>query len=37
VPLLIITINRPEAGPDINLAAALEAMKPQVLKTARAD
>ena len=37
VPLLVIAINRPEAGPDINLAAALEAVKPQVLKTARPD
>jgi hypothetical protein len=34
LPLLLISVDRPNAGPDINLAAALDAVKPQLLKTA---
>jgi hypothetical protein len=34
LPLLLISIDRPNAGPDINLAAALDALKPQLLKAA---
>ncbi len=34
LPLLLISIDRPEAGPDISLATALESLKPQFLKAA---
>jgi hypothetical protein len=34
LPLLVISIDRPNDGPDINLATALDAVRPQLLKTA---
>ena len=32
LPLLLISTNRPGTGPDVSLQAALEAVKPQLLK-----
>lgn len=38
LPLLVISIDRPETGPGVSLQAALEAVKPQLLRaTTKAD
>jgi hypothetical protein len=35
LPLLLISLDRPEAGPDINLAVALETLREPLCARAR--